>query len=221
MKDTALLSIHSDSNIGLYFSCTKNAIFIGIKLRKEQKEMAERILGKKIIQTGIAGTPYPGIFLIETEDSILAPSIIFENEKRIIERHSKKKVEAIDTPETALRNIVCLHEKKAVMGKGTDKSIKDHLKRKGYSIMEVKHQDFDNIGSLIMTGKNMGIIAPVFDEKTKRGIEEFFGIGLLETTVNNRGLFISSGIVHSEKGIIIGEDSMTVEVMDVTRALSE
>jgi translation initiation factor 6 len=221
IKDTALLSLYSNSNIGLYLFATNNVTFCGIRLRTEQKETVERILKTKVVTLTVAGIPYPGLFLIELEEEILAPSIIFEHEKKSIEKHTGKKVATIETSETALRNIIALHKGKAIIAKAAEKTIKDSLKGKGISYMEVEHDEFDTIGSLIVTGKERGMIAPVFDSRIAEKIGKFLGLEMIETTINNHGVFLSSGVCHNNSGILIGEESLTEEVMDITAALSE
>ena len=221
IKETALLNIYSNSNIGLYLFTTEKITFCGIKLRKEQRETIERILKTKIVTLSVAGTPYPGLFLLELEDEILAPSIIFDHEKKLLEKHSEKKVSTIETSETALRNIVGLHGNKAVVSKITEKTIKDYLIKKGIKLVEIEHSEFDNIGSLMVLGREKGLIAPVLEDKILLKLEKFLEIELIETTVNNHGVFLSSGISHNSNGILIGEDSLTEEVMDITEGLSE
>ena len=113
-----------------------------------------------------------------------------------------------------------VHGKKAIIGDQSEKHIKEVLKNKGIELMEIEHEEFDNIGSLIVTSKNSGIISPVFTERVVKKIEKFLSLELTETTINNRGVFLSSGIVFNEKGILLGEDSLTEEVMDATKSLS-
>ena len=220
MKETGLLSIHADSNIGLYFFSVGEVLFTGIRLRTEQKRMIERILKVRIVSLSIAGTPYPGLFIIEAKGIILAPSIIFENEKKKLEKESGLKVLTIDTSQTALRNIIGLNKEKAIISSNTDNNIIRALHDMGISTLIVEHEEFDNIGSMIIAGHDKGIISPVFDKRTIKKLEKHLSIELIETTVNNRQLFISSGIIHNNNGIIIGQDSITEEVMDITEGLS-
>ncbi|MFT4309134.1 MAG: hypothetical protein ACMXYL_01455 [Candidatus Woesearchaeota archaeon] len=220
MKETGLLSIHADSNIGLYFFSVGEVLFSGIRLRTEQKRMIERILKVRIVSLSIAGTPYPGLFLIEAKGIILAPSIIFEHEKKKVEKESGLKVLTINTSQTALRNIIGINKEKAIISSNTDKNIIRALHDLGISTLIVEHEEFDNIGSMIIAGNNKGIISPIFEKRTIKKLEKHLSIELIETTVNNRQLFISSGIIHNNNGIIIGQDSITEEVMDITEGLS-
>jgi len=220
-KETALLNIYSNSNIGLYLFTTEKITFCGIKLRKEQQETIERILKTKIVTLSVAGTPYPGLFLLELEEEILAPSIIFDHERQILEKHAGKKVSTIETSETALRNIIGLYKNKAIISKTTEKTIKDYLIKKGIELVEIEHSEFETMGSLMIIGKEKGIIAPVLEDKTLLKLEKFLEIELIETTVNNHGVFLSSGICYNNNGILIGEESLTEEVMDIIEGLSE
>jgi len=216
-RRVSLLSLQGNSNIGLYIAANDKHAFCGVHLSREIGRIIEDVLGCEVINITIAGIQYPGIFMLFDDNRIIVPQIIFENEKKKLEKAGYEVI-IIDTRHTALRNSIMLHNKKALISEEVDKSTQKQLENLGIEVKRITVSEFESVGNLISASENEGFASIAFNDGQIKELKKFFGISLSSGTLSNRNLYISSSLVVNKNGMIISSDSMPDEVMDITAA---
>ena len=214
MKDVSLFDFRSDANIGLYTKRVGDILFCGLRLPAAVRERIERILRVRIVPLTVAGTPYPGVFLLASGQSVIAPHIMYESERESILTEGLN-VEVWNTFDTALANAVCIDEGKAIISNEAHDSLRDALVASEFEVLEIDTREFEAPGSIIIPAESVLLGADLDTD----AISSFFGKRIVRATVNRGSPFLASGIVWSEAGILIGKESLPAEVMTLTEVL--
>lgn len=214
MKDVSLFELGSDANIGLYTKRIGNTLYCGLRLQDDVKATIERILGLNVVHLTVAGTPYPGIFLLEAPGKIIAPHIMYETERETLLKDGHS-VEVWNTFDTALANAVCIDGGKAIISKAAHGSLRDALAASEFDVLELDTGEYEAPGSIIMPASSV-LLGADLDEQA---ISAFLEKPIVRATVNRGSPFLASGIIASEQGILIGRESLPGEVMTITEVL--
>ena len=214
MRDVALFDFRGDANIGLYTKRVGDILYCGLRLAKDVRERIERILGVRIVYLTVAGTPYPGVFLLGSRGRVIAPHIMYESERETILAEGSS-VEVWNTFDTALANAVCLSDDKAIISKAAHGSLRDALLASEFDVLELDTGEYEAPGSIIIPAQSVVVGAELDSE----AIGSFLEKPVVHATINRGSPFIASGVVWSEKGILIGKESLPAEVMTLTEVL--
>lgn len=215
MKEISLFELRSDVNIGLYTKRIGDKLLCGIELTSEARSTVERVLGLEVVQVTVAGTPYPGIFLLDAGDRIIAPHIMYESERETL-HNAGFDVEIWTTFDTALANSICIDGKRAIISKAAHASLGQALEGSGFDVLQLSTGAFEAAGSLIVPGAEKVLVGGELDAKA---IGKFLEKEVVPASVNRGSPFLVSGIIASEKGILIGRESLPLEVMTITEVL--
>lgn len=215
MKDVTLFTLGSDVNIGLYAKRVGDVLFCGGEPTRNERETIERVLKLKIARLSIAGTPFPGVFMLDAGDRIIVPHIIYDSEKTTI-AEAGFDIEVWNTHDTALANSVCIDGDKAIISKATHPSLAQTVREAGFEVLELATGAFEAPGALIMPAHDKVLVGGGLDADVVSG---FLGKTVVEASVNRGSPFLASGIISSEAGVLIGRESLPAEVMTITEVL--
>lgn len=215
MRDVALFDFNGDANIGLYTKRIADILFCGLRLAESVRTRIEDLLGVRIVHLTVAGTPYPGVFLLAANGKVIAPHIMYESERETILAEGLN-VEVWNTFDTALANAVCLDGEKAIISRAAHQSLRDALVASEYDVLELDTGAYEAPGSIIIPSTSILTGAELDTE----AISGFLEKPVVHATINRGSPFLASGVVWSEKGMLIGKESLPAEVMTLTEVLT-
>jgi translation initiation factor 6 (eIF-6) len=215
MKDVALFDFNGESTIGLYCKRVGDVLICGLRLTDAVRERIERILKVRIIHVTVAGTPYPGIFLLPGEGRIIAPHIMYESEREALLAEGFA-IEMWNTFDTALANAVAIDGTRAIISSAAHASLREALVAAEFDVLELETGAYEAPGSLIVPAQDSVLVGAELDSEA---IAQFFAKPTVGASVNRGSPFLASGLVWSENGVLIGKESLPGEVMTITEVL--
>lgn len=217
MKEISLFDLRGDINIGLYCRRIGESLLCGLELKDGTRERIERLLGLRVVTSTVAGTPFPGIFLLDAGDRIIAPHIIYDTEREALLKAGFN-VEVWNAFDTALANAVCLDGDKAIISTAAHASLREALAASEFDILELDLGEYESPGSVIIPAESV-LVGDAIPSEAQAAIGEFLGKQIVPTSVNRGSPFLASGIVWSDQGVLIGKESLPAEVMTITEVL--
>jgi len=208
-------SFQGNSNIGLFVFATNKYCIVPNEASETLKKRLKEVLGVKIVQTNIAGTPLVGVFCVGYKNKLFVPKIAFEDEIEKLEKAGIK-VTVIDSDLTALGNNIVMNENKILANTEFDKKSFKKIK------MDVEFKEinkFPNVGSIITINSFGGVVHPDISPKELKFLEEYFELPFMRATVNLGSPFLKSGIVANDNGVIVGDQTRGMELTYIQQGL--
>lgn len=202
------LSINGNPNVGLNIFCNNKFALVGKHASEEQVNIIKEVLKVPVHQITIAGTDLIGVFVVGTEEKIIVPSIIFDEELEEIKALGIN-VEKIEVDLTALgNNILCKDNKALVNPEYKDEEVE--IIKQALNLSEIKKfavHELGIIGGLVAYNSKGAAVYRDINQQTKEELQEFLELPCEESTVNMGSPFISSGVVCNDNGFLIGDMS--------------
>lgn len=214
-------NLHGNANVGLFGVCTERHCILGIRLTpEEEREIAAALQAELLIQ-GVAGTPMAGVFLASTSRGLLAPGILFENERRALERIAPVKI--FQTHHTCLgNNIVATAHGCLVNPEFSDAEIAELQQMLGVPVKRIEIAGTMTPGACIVVNGTRGIIHRDAAEHEIAMAKETLGLDSLEpASVNLGSPYVRAGIIANAHGMIIGAQSGGPEIVHAEQSLRE
>ncbi len=212
-----------DPNIGLYNVCNDNIAITGLELDDKEKKELKDSMDVEIYKISVLRTNLVGIFTILTNDYLLYPSALYDDEKEALKKiASDIGIEhlEINTKYTAIGNIIAINGKRILISDNLDKSIYNELRDLGFNVNTIEIPYVDVVGQLIVTWDNLAIISPLIDENTEQDIVKYLKIKkYVKTTVNFANPFVRSGILMNEKAILVGRTTTGPELANLSELI--
>jgi len=219
MKVKSLL-FNGDSNIGLHTYVAKDYALVGMKLSDSEHKSLEDVFGVPVHQVSIAGTSLVGVFLVGNSKNLLVPNIIFDSEKKHLDKLGIS-YEVFDTELTCLGNNIAVNESSAVIHKSFDKKemkfIKEHLGLDHVEQMTIA--DVENVGSCIVMNSLGGVVHRFASMDEIKKLKKLFGITFGIGTINMGGPLVRSGVACNDRGFIVGSSSGGPEMVNIDENL--
>jgi len=221
-RKVQLLRINNTDNIGLYVFANDKFCLVPKNIDKKVKEKIERTLEVPIYEVSILNTDLIGVFLNGDDNFLLSPEI-FNNEREVLENickeHDVKFVQISDKLNTFGNNILFFKNNIFVNSDYSDSFVDELKKDLDYNIIRINLKELTSIGTVaINLGENLILSQSLKDED----INKFGEILNEEVNVASLGKgssYIKYNIIGNRKGILISENSSTIEIQNVADLL--
>ncbi len=223
-KQILKLDFHGDPNVGMHGLATDRFCLVGRCATEAQINEIESVLGVPVIQAGLYGTDFVGLFAIATSEKVLISDVIYDSELKSLAEKLKKigvDVDVISTEHTALGNNILINGRSGIISKVFDKKAVEHIK-KAFPNVKFEQYDISGLsipGSLGVVTQTGGIFSPNISEANIKKIENLFGFEIGLGTVNLGNPFVSSGIIANSNGVIVGSSSSGYELSRIFESL--
>ncbi|MCH8519624.1 MAG: hypothetical protein LAT82_02620 [Nanoarchaeota archaeon] len=221
-SNVSLLELENNAQIGMNFLATNDFVLCGKKnLNPEQKSSIEQILQVPLVEFLCYNTELVGVFMqVDRELKIIyVPHDLYEEEVKQLEELCKEynyTIVQISSTNNALGNLICPTQNYLIASfelKSNKKELEQKSQKKVYFLEDV---DLHQAGALLYSVKGKTLASTgLRDEDLEELEEEIENI----TTTNSGSLYISSGIVANEKGILIGSLTTSVEIQTILEGL--
>ncbi len=217
------LSLYGNINIGVYIFANNRIAFIPKNTDHKIIDIIAKTLNVDVYSISIADLSIIGVMMAGNDNGIILPKIVKDSELLDIKRSLKKydiNILVLDSKYTALGNLILTNNRGAVIypefEKEAVKVIKDVL---GVQNIEQRYiAGIPVVGSIGVITDNGGIIHPGASDTELQSLEEVFKVPLTTGTVNFGVVFIKSGLVANNHGIIVGENTTGPELMRIQEA---
>ena len=219
MKEHVMIaSLNGNSNVGLYGLVTNTHILLGKEVHTYHEKL-EKLFEKPIAHITIAGTSLIGVFCVWANNKLLVPSIIFEEEKELLEELGLKVV-VIDTKLTCLGNNILVGTKSAILNPDfKPKEIKQIEKAIGMPCNPATIMDIEAVGALGVQRGGKALFHRDIPPQTIEELEKDLGISITQGTINMGSPYIKSGILLGEDAFVVGNSSGGPEITNADEAL--
>ncbi len=217
------LSLYGNINIGVYIFANNRIAFIPKNTDHKIIDIIAKTLNVDVFSISIADLSIIGVMMAGNDNGIILPKIIKDSELLDIKRLLKKydiNILVLDSKYTALGNLILANNKGAVIypefEREVVKVIRDVL---GVQNIEQRYiAGIPVVGSIGVITDNGGIIHPGASDTELQSLEEVFKVPLTTGTVNFGVVFVKSGLVANNHGIIVGENTTGPELMRIQEA---
>ena len=217
--DIAQLDFFGDVNLGLYAKVSDKFCIAGNFLSEKSIEKMEKLFKTTVVKTHIAGTDLVGIFSVMNSKGLLLPSIVSENEIKILKSHGLE-VAILKTKFTALGNVILANDKGSVISE----LVSTHDKKIVEDVLDVEAiyttvANLNNVGSSGVA-TNRGCFLHRDAESTEiKNIEHVLKVNVGIGTANFGSPFVGSCVLANSKGALVGGTTTGPEVVRVMEAL--
>lgn len=216
------LNFFGDCNIGLFGKSCDSFCLISSIIPEEIKRKIEDLLKVRVFSLSIAETEFIGLFLSFNSNGILAPKIVNERERKILE-NIKNEMEInlafLKTKHTAIGNLVICNDNGAIVSKLFRKDEKRVIE----DCLDVEAEyckiaGLDIVGSCGLATNKGCLLHRDSSEKEIEIVEKILKVEVGIGTVNFGSPFVSSGIISNSNGILIGEKTTGAEITRIMEA---
>ncbi len=222
------LNFDSNPNIGLFLFANNKFCLIGKGINKKYYKQIEQTLNVPVIPISVIGTDLTGIFIAGNDHFILAPELMFEDEKEELNKicnNFKCELIIINDKITALHNCSLINNHFALFCKEFSKSTREKIKRL-LSNYNIKF-DFNNldsmplIGSYCVLNNKKCVLSNIFSNEIEEEISHKFNVEVIKLSVNFGNNVISSGLCMNDYGYIIGDLTTPIELYELDNFLRD
>ncbi len=215
------LDFYGNPNIGLYAYATDKYCLLGHGISQKYAAELERILQVPVYRTNIAGMSLIGVMITGNKNCLLVPKIVFDEELKQLENLGiKYKIVGEDL--TALGNNILCNDNGAVINyEYSETAMSEIRKALGVETVKAKINSLGIVGSAAAMNSKAGIVHPEISQEELKLIEKTLGIKFQRTTVNFGNPFVSSGIIMNSNGLLMGDPTTTIEVMQIQETFME
>ena len=215
----AKTQVHGNANVGLFGSAFQGKLLFGEKLRTKDKELFEKILQAKYERISLAGTSLIGIMSVHNTKTLLIPSLTLEQEREALDTLGIT-YEVFDTEVTCLGNTIVCNEHGAIIS--TEFSEQEAQKLTNLLQVPCVQTDIAGLttpGAVIVINGANGIIHRDASDTEVALVEKTLNVTLEPATVNLGSPHLHAGILRSETGLLVGDQSGGPEIMHIDESL--
>ncbi|MCF7866321.1 translation initiation factor IF-6 [Candidatus Woesearchaeota archaeon] len=219
--NSKIMSFHNNSNIGLYLFVNDRVLLVGKEVPEDCDKDLEKVFNLPVTRLTIAGASFIGVFITGTNDTLLVPNIIFEDELEIL-KETGLEIKVIDTKQTCLgNNVIIGKDKLFVNNEFSDSQARKLGESLGLDAEKIKIGGVSAIGSLFVfnTETKKGLVGNDIDDEDFEMLQNKLGYELTPTSVNMGSPYVKSGIVVNKNGFIIGKISGGPEINNAEEGL--
>jgi translation initiation factor 6 (eIF-6) len=212
-----LFDFKKNPNIGTYIFVTNKFALVPFDTPKYEKEKIKEVLQVPVFEAKINESDLLGVYLFGNDEKVVIP----EGFELLCEVDLSKKFGTrffeIKTDFNALSNNVALTEKAIITHEKFKELGKDLAEIFEKELILLNEKDFDVIGSSIKANKFGLLINPEFSEESKEKLKKL-NLKVIEGTVNDENIFVSTGLLVNDKGILVGNLTKGEEILKIEEA---
>ena len=206
------------SNIGLYAYATDEYCIAGHELPDRVASDIERTMHVPVYRASIAGSSLVGIFLSGNSHCLLLPKTAYAYEMRLLEKLGIR-CEVLNSSLTALGNVVVANENGCLATPSfSDETVDALSKLLRVPVRRHSLAGLRNVGSAVAINSKGGLIHYEAAPRDVENISKLLGVDIHPGTVNMGSPLVRSGLLVNNHGLIIGEDSSGIEIMEAEQA---
>ena len=214
------ININGNPNIGLFGFANDKFCLLSKDASDDVASKVEKVLKVPVLRINICGTSLIGAFIASAGDnSILVPSIAFENELNFLNKAGIK-YHIIKTELTALgNNIVCNSEGCLVNPDFDDGDLRQIERAVLKRIKKATIASVPTIGSAIaITKQGCAVHRDISDKEVEILNKTLHTKKILNGTLNLGNPFIRTGVIANSNGFVVGEQTTGPELQFLDEA---
>ena len=218
------LSIFGTDNIGVYIFTTNKYTIIPKGLDSLTKESIAKTLGTELVEAEISRSFILGALINGTDNGILLPKSVTDEELKILKDNLKDcRIEVLNSKVTALGNTILANNKGAIIYPEFN-DIEEKIIKETLGIEEIKRAKIAQmvtVGSVGVVTNRGGLVHVDTTEEELKELEKIFKVKIDIGTVNFGSIFIRSGLVANDKGVLVGSSTTGPEILRIQKALGD
>ncbi|MEM1974359.1 MAG: translation initiation factor IF-6 [Saccharolobus sp.] len=218
------LSIFGTDNIGVYIFTTNKYTIIPKGLDSLTKESIAKTLGTELVEAEISRSFILGALINGTDNGILLPKSVTDEELKILKDNLKDcRIEVLNSKVTALGNTILANNKGAIIYPEFN-DIEEKIIKETLGIEEIKRAkiaQMATVGSVGVVTNRGGLVHVDTTEEELKELEKIFKVKIDIGTVNFGSIFIRSGLVANDKGVLVGSSTTGPEILRIQKALGD
>jgi translation initiation factor eIF-6, putative len=213
------LSLFESNFVGLYLRTWDDVVIVPKNIEDEQASLIQETLGANLIRSGMDPSGMYGVFSVMNSRGLILSDIYGEKKadydlgnREIL--YLKDHINAIGNDIVANDHAAMVHEDYA--NRSVEK-ISDVL---GVETVRGRIGGFNTVGSVsVVTSKGM-IVNPETSDDEIEVLKDLFKVPVKLGTSNFGSPMVGSGIVANKNGVLVGEDTTSIELTAIDDVLS-
>ncbi len=214
-----ITSFHGNPNVGLYIFPAPTHILVGSSVQKKDREAIAAALGRPVSAVAIAGTDLVGVFLAGNGRAVLVPEIAYEDEIAALKRLGLP-VKVFKTRLTALGNNLLVNGQHCLANPDyTAAEAKALSALLGVPVTRSTLAGCEVVGSVAAMNSRGCLVHHEASKKELHFLKTHFGVPAQIGTVNLGSPIVHAGLVCTDEGFLIGDQSGGPEMAHAERVL--
>ncbi|MCC6024999.1 MAG: translation initiation factor IF-6 [Desulfurococcaceae archaeon] len=218
------MSFFGNPNIGVYAYVNDKVLILppGIG-RDDIEELVEILKVSAVIEAKVAGTILVGVLLAGNNNAVLLPHIVFDEDveylkKRVREYGVDMEFSVLESKYTALGNLILCNSRRCLASPlFSSREVREMEDVLGVEVVTTRLVNTDLLGSIVVVTDNGGVIHPDASEDDIKTLRELLGVTVERATVNAGVVYVRSGIIANNKGVVVGGNTTGPEVLRIKR----
>ena len=218
------MSFFGNPNIGVYAYVNDKVLILppGIG-RDDIEELVEILKVNAVIEAKVAGTILVGVLLAGNNNAVLLPHIVFDEDveylkKRVREYGVDMEFSVLESKYTALGNLILCNSRRCLASPlFSSREVREMEDVLGVEVVTTRLVNTDLLGSIVVVTDNGGVIHPDASEDDIKTLRELLGVTVERATVNAGVVYVRSGIIANNKGVVVGGNTTGPEVLRIKR----
>jgi translation initiation factor 6 len=212
-------NLSGNPNVGLYAFCTDSYCLLAPEFTAAQVKIIEKVLNVPVYQLRLSRTSLLGALVTGNSKALLVPSIVFEEDRAVLER-LKLPYTIVPSRLTALGNNILCNDVGALVNPEYSANIKKLIRQ---TLQTALHPgtiaDTDVPGSCAVHNKQGAVLHAFASEKDINEVEALLQLKTVPATVNFGNPYVHSGLFANSYGMVIGDKSTAIEIENIYEAL--
>jgi translation initiation factor 6 len=218
------MSFFGNPNIGVYAYVNDEVLILPPRIgRDDIEELVEVLKVSAVIEAKVAGTILIGVLLAGNNNAVLLPQIVFDEdveylEKRVREYGVDTEFSVLESKYTALGNLVLCNSRRCLVSPlFSSREVREMEDVLGVEVVTTRLVNTDLLGSIVVVTDSGGVIHPDASEEDIKALRELLGVTVERATVNAGVVYVRSGIMANNKGVVVGGNTTGPEVLRIKR----
>ena len=205
-------------HIGNYGVVSNKYLITLEELGRKKLERMEAVFKVKTIGIRLINCRIIRPFFAGNSNGLLVSKIVEEDILNLLKKSLNEiRVEVLDTKYTAVGNLITANDKGCIVSpifsKKEIKVIKDVL---DVEISQIPISKVSYVGSLLRANNKGGLVTPYAEDDEIDEARRILGVRIHRGTVNSGIHFISAGILVNDYGLLVGELTDGIELMNMS-----
>ena len=218
------MSFFGNPNIGVYAYVNDEVLILPPRIgRDDIEELVEVLKVSAVIEAKVAGTILIGVLLAGNNNAVLLPQIVFDEdveylEKRVREYSVDTEFSVLESKYTALGNLVLCNSRRCLASPlFSSREVREMEDVLGVEVVTTRLVNTDLLGSILVVTDGGGVVHPDASEEDIKTLRELLGVTVERATVNAGVVYVRSGIMANNKGVVVGGNTTGPEVLRIKR----
>lgn len=218
------MSFFGNSNIGVYAYANDEILVLPFGVgRDDIEDLVEVLKVNAVIEAKLAGTILIGVLVTGNNRAVLLPHIVFDEDVEYLKKQVRESgldvdFKVLESKYTALGNLMLCNNRRCLVSQlFSDKEVKEIEEALGVEVVKGRLVNMDLPGSVAVVTDHGGIIHPDASEDDLKTIRDVLGVTVERATVNAGVVYVKSGVIANNKGVVIGGNTTGPEVLRIKR----